>query len=89
MVTLAKCLGVTIHHNIKWNTHINKITIRVNRSLRFLRRNFQVNSPELKIVTYNALVRSLLEYALSVWDPHTKWDLPGEDSTETCSMLRA
>ncbi len=71
-VTMAKYLGVTIQHDMKWNTHINKITTSSYRSLAFLRRNLQVNSHELKTVAYNALVRPLLEYAPSVWDPHTK-----------------
>ncbi len=53
-VTMAKYLGVTIQHDMKWNTHINKIT--TNRSLGFLRRNLQVNSHELKTVAYNALL---------------------------------
>ncbi len=71
-VTMAKYLGMTIQHDMKWNTHINKITTSANRSLGFLRRNLQVNSHELKTIAYNALVRPLLEYAPSVWDPHTK-----------------
>ncbi len=68
-VTLAMHLGLTIQHDMKWN---NKITSSANRSLGFLRRNLQVNSHYLKTMAYNALVRLLLEYAPSVWDPHTK-----------------
>ena len=83
-VTLAKYLGLTFQHNMKWNTHINNITSSANRSLGFLRRNIQVNSAELKTVAYNALVRPLLEYAPSVWDPNTK-----QGSTEAWSTLCA
>ncbi len=71
-VTLAKYLGVTIQYDMKWNTNINKITSSPNRSLGFLRKNLQINSHDLKTVAYNALVKPLLEYVPSVWDPHTK-----------------
>ena len=39
--------------------------------LLFLRRNLQVNSPKIKTLAYFGLVRPLLEYAATVWDPKT------------------
>ncbi len=69
---MAKYLGVTCQHDLRWNTHVNNITRSANRSLGFIKRNIQVNSTQLKTVAYNALVRPLLEYAPTVWDPYTK-----------------
>ena len=37
--------------------------------LLFLRRNLQVNSPKIKTLAYFGLVRPLLQYAATVWDP--------------------
>ena len=68
----AKYLGVTITQDMRWNTHINNITTKASRSLSFVRRNLQIRNQELKTRTYQALVRPLVEYASTVWDPHTQ-----------------
>ena len=39
--------------------------------LGFLRRNLKISSTEIKERVYKALVRPHLEYACTVWDPHT------------------
>ena len=59
-VDSIKYLGVTITNDLKWNNHINNICTKANRTLGFLRRNLF------------SLVRPVLEYGSSVWDPHTK-----------------
>ncbi|XP_066287680.1 uncharacterized protein, partial [Branchiostoma lanceolatum] len=48
---------------------------RANRSLGFIRRNIRINSKAIKEAAYNALVRSTLEYASTVWDPYTAKDI--------------
>ena len=67
----SKYLGVTLQSNCKWDNHINNITSKANQTLGFLRRNLKVNSTKIKEHAYKALVRPKLEYAASVWDPHT------------------
>ena len=37
-----------------------------------VRRNLSCCSKEIKVLAYKSLVRPQLEYASSVWDPHTK-----------------
>ena len=59
------------HNLIKWNRHIDNTVSKANRVLGFLRRNLRVKSPCLKEKAYKTLVRPTLEYASSVWDPHT------------------
>ena len=71
-VDSAKYLGVTMTKDFRWNTHINNITMKANNTLSFLRRNVQVNCPRIKTAAYQTLVRPLLEYAPTVWDPHTQ-----------------
>jgi hypothetical protein len=70
-VKSAKYLGVTFSSDLRWNTHINNITSKANRTLGFIRRNLQINNQQLKTNAYNTLVRPQLEYASTVWDPHT------------------
>ena len=73
--TNAKYLGVTITSDLKWNTHIDNITSKANRTLGFIRRNIRISSPTIKTMAYNSLVRPLLEYASPVWDPYTKLNI--------------
>ena len=65
-VQTAKYLGVTISHDMRWNTHVDNIVKKGNTALGFLRRNLQIRSED-----YNNIVRPHLEYSSSVWDPHT------------------
>ena len=65
-------LGVCITSNLSWSTHINNITSSANRSLGFIRRNLYSCSKPIKQTAYMALVRPLLEYSNTVWDPKPK-----------------
>ena len=58
-VDSIKNLGVTITHDLRWNTHISNICTKANRALGFLRRNL-----------YRGLVDPILEYGSCVWEPH-------------------
>jgi hypothetical protein len=64
-------LGVEITGDLKWNSHISNVTAKANRSLGFIRRNLYSCPQNLKAKAYTSLVRPLLEYSSSVWDPHT------------------
>ena len=70
----AKYLGLNITNDMKWSTHIDKIIGKASRTLGFLKRNLQINQPKLKEQAYKSLVRPLLEYSSTVWDPDTKKD---------------
>ena len=70
-VESIKYLGVTITNDLKWNTHISNVCTKANRTLRFLRRNLYSCPPDVKEAAYKGLVRPVLEYGSSVWDPHT------------------
>ena len=70
-VESIKYLGVTITNDLKWNTHISNVCTKANRTLGFLRRNLYSCPPGVKEAAYKGLVRPVLEYGSSVWDPHT------------------
>ena len=66
-----KCLGVTITNDLKWNTHVSNICTKANRTLGFLRRNLAACPLDVKESAYKGLVRPILEYGSSVWDPQS------------------
>ena len=72
IVTNTKYLGVTLENSCKFVTHIANTTNAGNKMLGFIRRNLRINSKSAKEKAYKMLVRPKLEYAASVWDPHTK-----------------
>ena len=65
-----KYLGVTITNDLKWNTHISNICTKANRTLGFLRRTLFSCPQNVKEAAYKGMMRPILEYGSSVWDPH-------------------
>ena len=64
-------LGVDIQNDLKWDTHINRITSSASKTLGFIRRNLGACTMDTKKSAYTALVRPTLEYCSAVWgSPH-------------------
>ena len=59
-VTSAKYLGVTITEDLRWDSHINDICAKANRTLGFLRKNINIGSVAIKQQAYYTLVRPLV-----------------------------
>ncbi len=70
-VLSAKYLGVTLQTDLSWVEHVDNTCAKANRALGFLRRNLKVCSKSTKELAYKALVRPIVEYASTVWDPYT------------------
>ena len=68
-VESIKYLGVTITSDLRWNTPVSNVCTKANRTLGFLRRNLYSCPQEVKEVAYKGLVRPVLDYGSSVWDP--------------------
>ena len=68
-VESIKYLGVTITSDLRWNTHVSNVCTKANRTLGFLRRNLYSCPQEVKEAVYKGLVRPVLDYGSSVWDP--------------------
>ena len=81
-VPSAKYLGVTISEDLKWSEHINNITKKANQTLGFLKRNIRVHNKDLKSTAYKTLVCPQLEYASTVWSPHTDLDINKLESVQ-------
>jgi hypothetical protein len=65
-----KYLGVTISNDLNWAKHVNNVCVKANRTLGLLKRNLKQCSQDIKLQAYISLVRPVLEYASTVWDPH-------------------
>ena len=69
-VNKARYLGVIISNDLQWSAHVSAITKKANSTLGFLRRNLKNASAKIKEIAYFSLVRSVVEYSATVWDPH-------------------
>ena len=68
----AKYSEITITSDLKWNTHIDNIRAKANKTLRFVKRNVRTRQTSIKTKAYQALNRPTLEYCTCVWDPYTQ-----------------
>ena len=68
----AKYLGVHLKNNLNWTDHIKAVTKKASGVSAFLQRNIRPCPRKTKALCYLTLVRPILEYACTVWDPHTK-----------------
>jgi len=68
-------LGVTISEDLKWSSHISKITKKANSTLGFLRRNLKHCPEPCRKAAYLSLVRSTLEYSAIAWEPYLQKDI--------------
>ena len=71
----AKYLGVDISKDLSWNTHINRISTNANRTLGFLKRNFETKNTAIRTAAYQTLVRLQVEYPSTVWSPFTRTNI--------------
>ena len=69
-VERIKYLGVTITKDLKWNTYISNVCTKANRTFGFLRRKLLSCPQDVREAVYKGLMRPILEYSSSVWDPH-------------------
>ena len=71
----SKYLGVKVTDDLTWSKHISEVAGKANRTLGFLRRNVKQCTKEVKTATYTTMVRPVLDYASTVWDPHHQGDI--------------
>ncbi|MCW4309230.1 MAG: reverse transcriptase family protein [Candidatus Thiodiazotropha endolucinida] len=67
----SKYLGVDLTSKLSWNTHIDRIVKKGNCMLGFLQRNLRINNQDTKASAYFTIVRPIVEYCSTVWNPHT------------------
>ena len=66
-------LGVELDSSLSWDLHLANTRSKSIRVLNMIRRNFTIGTNmNIRQALYFSLVRSHLEYAPTVWDPHHK-----------------
>jgi hypothetical protein len=68
-------LGVVFDPQLKFGLHIREKVNKAYARLGIIKRNFKCMSIEIFCLIYKTMVRSQLEYANSVWNPHSKEDI--------------
>lgn len=66
-VTNFNFLGININENLNWNTHTTKIGNKVSRTIGVLNRLKHFLPMHIKILLYNTLIMSHLQYGILVW----------------------
>ena len=75
VVDSSKNLGVTISEDLTWKKHIDNTVNKANKTLGFIRRNLGDCTAPVKAAAYSTVVRPVLEYSSTVWDPHQTSDI--------------
>ena len=70
-VAHTKYLGVTISSSLSWNEHVQRITSKAKQVNNFLYCNLRECPTHIKCNCFKIMVRPIIEYAASAWDPHT------------------
>jgi hypothetical protein len=65
-----KYLGLNITSAMSWRAHIQKMVGKANSRLNFVQRILRGCPKHVKEVAYFSLVRPLLEYGGTIWNPH-------------------
>jgi hypothetical protein len=66
-------LGITVKDNFKWDTHINGMVNKANKRLGLVKRSIGHKcDTNVKLLSYTALVRPILEYCSPLWTSNSK-----------------
>lgn len=66
----CKYLGVICDSKLSWDEHIQSTVKKANRRLQFVMRNLKKGTVFAREKAYQTMVRPILEYCSSIWDPH-------------------
>jgi hypothetical protein len=86
-------LGVLISSNGKFNDHISKTVMKVNRMIGMVKRSFKkTRNPETLTSIYKRYILPILSYASPIWSPSYKTKIQELESTEevcwTCKLYQ-
>ena len=81
-VQSAKYLGIHISNNLSWNHHTSLTAKKANSTVGFLLRNIGSRPENMKKKAYITFVRPTVEYAATVWAPHTKANVVNPEAVQ-------
>ncbi len=83
VVPTFKYLGVLFSSNLSWSDHIQGACSKAQKLLGLLyRQDYQYSDSRSRLQLYISLVRSHLDYAAPVWDPHLQKDINSLESVQ-------
>ena len=62
--------GITLSETLNWKTHVLDVKNGANRTLGYIKMNLHSCPERVKAQAYTSLVRPVLEYGSSAWDPY-------------------
>ena len=68
----ARYLGVDIPSDLSFTQHFNRTTANASKGIVYLKRNILTKNPAIRETAFKTIIRSHVEYASTVWSPHTK-----------------
>ena len=71
----VKYLGITIDSKLNWNEQCDNIFKKASFMMSFLERNLYRCPGNVKENCYKTLVRPILEYSCTAWDPHKQYQI--------------
>ena len=66
-VNTVNFLGVHIDYNMRWDTHVNKVTLKVSKCIGILYRLKDSLPHSALLLLYNSFMLSYLNYCVAVW----------------------
>ncbi|KAJ4431971.1 hypothetical protein ANN_20580 [Periplaneta americana] len=71
----CKYLGVYLNSKLSWGEHVDNVTGKAWRALHFIMRILRKASPKSREIAYLTLVRPLMEYGTTCWDPYRTYQI--------------
>ena len=66
----CKYLGIILRSDLSWADHVNNTVKKAWRALYFIMHILKKGNSSTKSLAYTTLVRPILEYGTSCWDPY-------------------
>ena len=80
-------LGLELTKDLSWGPHIQKVVTKANRNHNTIRRNLGQCSSKIKGHAYLSLVRPIVEYGQTVWDPYQQKDMMFNMESWVCDVF--
>lgn len=81
-VSEYKYLGLIFTSNMSWTRHIEYTRNKALKKLGYLNRTLREAPRDTKLLTYKTLIRPILEYGCTIWNPYTVSDINTIESVQ-------
>jgi hypothetical protein len=83
-----KYLGIIFNKDLNWKKQIECVSKKGIKNLNFVMRQLKGMKKDVKSKAYLSLVRPLMEYGASVWDPHKKNEIKEVEKVQRIAARR-